>query len=44
LHRREPRRREQAGVVFLGEQELARAMIHHVLERFGRDKAQAPNS
>jgi len=35
-------RQEQAGVVFLGEQELARSMIRHVLERFGRDKAQAP--
>lgn len=34
-------RQEQAGVVFLGEQELARSMIRHVLERFGRDKAQA---
>jgi CPA2 family monovalent cation:H+ antiporter-2 len=35
-------RQEQAGVVFLGEQELARSMIRHVLDRFGRDKAPAP--
>ncbi|MGO9672857.1 MAG: cation:proton antiporter [Methylocella sp.] len=34
-------RQEGTGVVFLGEQELARSMIRHVLERFGRDKAKA---
>jgi len=35
-------RQEGTGAVFLGEQELARSMIRHVLERFGRDKAAAP--
>jgi CPA2 family monovalent cation:H+ antiporter-2 len=35
-------RQEGTGVVFLGEEELARSMIRHVLERYGRDKAAAP--
>ena len=35
-------RQEGTGVVFLGEEELARGMIRHVLERYGRDKAAAP--
>jgi CPA2 family monovalent cation:H+ antiporter-2 len=29
-------RREQAGEVFMGEHELAKGMVHHVLSRYGR--------
>ena len=35
-------RQEGTDAVFLGEEELARSMIRHVLERYGRDKAAAP--
>ncbi|WP_395665538.1 YbaL family putative K(+) efflux transporter [Methylocella sp.] len=31
-------RQEKAGMVFLGEQELANSMLDHVLKRFGRDE------
>ena len=34
-------RQEQAGAVFLGEQELASSMTRYVLERFGRIKGEA---
>jgi CPA2 family monovalent cation:H+ antiporter-2 len=36
-------RQEQAGMIFLGEQELASSMMRYVLERFGRDRAKAEN-
>ncbi|ACK49376.1 sodium/hydrogen exchanger [Methylocella silvestris BL2] len=32
-------RQEKAGIVFLGEQELANGMTHYVLQRFGREAA-----
>jgi CPA2 family monovalent cation:H+ antiporter-2 len=36
--------RQDAGMVFLGEQELAASMMRYVLERFGRDGTSTPKS